>query len=327
MEVKKLTKWYNENFRALPWRQHKDPYPIWISETMLQQTTSVGVLPFYEKFLAKFPRLDDLAKAPLEEVLEAWAGLGYYSRARNLHKCAKALVELKNFPQTWSKLIELPGIGPYTSRAISSLAFEEAVGVLDGNVIRILSRYYELPLEWWKTKERQQLQGLADKAAQQDQSSIVNQAMMELGATVCRPQNPFCHLCPVAKKCKSRINNTQSQLPLKKPKKTNELWQWNAQLHFKKNKVALIKNNYLPFLKGQWIFPGSALKKKSAPKKFHVKHNITHHEIFVKVSRTEPLSNLDKNIKWVSLSELPKHNPSSLLQKALNHFGLKIQRL
>lgn len=317
-DIVKLSEWYEQNYRQLPWRQYKKPYPIWISETMLQQTTSVGVLPYYEKFMRLFPTVQILAKAPLTEVLSAWSGLGYYSRARNLHKCAQILAKGTHFPKTWSELIQLPGIGPYTSRAISSLAFEEAVGVLDGNVIRILTRYHSLKIEWWKNAERQKLQDLADSIVKNGKPSILNQAMMELGASLCRPQNPFCHLCPVASHCLARKNQNVQELPFKKPKRAKEIWLWEVYIHSKNGKVALIENNYLPFLKGQWLFPGNARKKTLAPKKYSVKHNITHHEIYVKVTPLSSLPSHFKKVKYLTPDDIPKINPSSLLQKTLS---------
>jgi A/G-specific adenine glycosylase len=135
----KLKSWYLKNYRDFPWRKTDDPYKIWISEVMLQQTTSTAVIPFYEKFLERFPTIQSLSKSKIEDVYECWAGLGYYSRARNLHKAAVALAKTK-FPESWKELIIYPGFGPYTARAVSSFAFDENVGVLDGNVIRFTSR-------------------------------------------------------------------------------------------------------------------------------------------------------------------------------------------
>lgn len=314
--VNELAHWYLKNQRSLPWRQGKDAYAIWISETMLQQTTSVGVLPFYEKFLKKFPHLQSLAAAPLSEVLVAWAGLGYYSRAKNLHKCAQELVE-SDFPRTWSELIRLPGIGPYTARAISSLAFGEKVGVLDGNVIRVLSRFYNLPIAWWTTSGRKQLQELSDRAVQHGDPAVLNQAMMELGALLCRPQNPFCHLCPLAHNCQAKQKKTFQELPLRKPKKAKEIWHWKIYWHHKKGKIALTPNNYLPFLRGQWVFPGQAAHKARPPKVYSLKHHITHHEIYANIKSTDSLPSRFEKIRWVKPDDFPKINPSSLLQKTL----------
>ncbi len=322
-EINNLQVWYKQNYRPLPWRKHKQPYPIWISETMLQQTTSVGVLPYYEKFLAKFPNLKSLAQAEEKDVLELWAGLGYYSRARNLHKCAKELYSLPEFPRTWSELIKMPGIGPYTSRAISSLSFDEAVGVIDGNVIRILSRFYHLPIEWWKPAGRHQLQTLADKIAQQGPPAILNQALMELGATICRPKNPHCQLCPIAKSCQTFSKKTKILLPLKKPKKKTEIWLWEPQLIEKNQNWALIKNLELPFLRNQWIFPGMGKRLNTPPNNFDFKHFITHHEIYVKISKKKNPSLPNRDWEWISNTELPKVNPSSLIKKTIEKGHIK----
>jgi len=148
-----LMNWYEINKRSLPWRTNQDPYRIWISEIMLQQTTVVAVIPFYEKFLNNFKTVSDLAEATEAEVLKNWSGLGYYSRARNIHKAAKLLSE-SGFAKTAVELAELPGFGPYTSRAVSSICFEEKVGVLDGNVIRVLCRYLGLNYQWWNPQPR-----------------------------------------------------------------------------------------------------------------------------------------------------------------------------
>lgn len=315
LDHKQLTQWYKKNNRPLPWRENKNPYRIWLSEVMLQQTTVVAVIPYFEKFLKKFPTVQDLAKAPENEVLEAWAGLGYYSRARNLHKAAKALAE-NGFPQTAAELLELPGFGPYTSRAVASIAFGEKVGVLDGNVIRVLSRRYGLKLEWWNNKGREQLQSLSDELASLGQSDVVNQGLMELGATVCTPQKVTCMLCPWAATCVAREKNLVEKLPLKKPRKESEVWVWKPHVAIKDRKVALVKNDYAPFLKGQMIFPGEISMEKNKPKAYDAKHNITHHDIFIQISQRKSIAG--KNIEWVDLKELKKVNPSSLLQKVLH---------
>jgi A/G-specific adenine glycosylase len=203
IESRNLIDWYRGIRRDLPWRKDRDPYRIWISEVMLQQTTVVAVIPFYEKFLKRFPTLKDLAISPVEDVLEYWAGLGYYSRARNLHKSSQVL-HVNGFPKTAAELLELPGFGPYTARAVSSLAFDEKTGVLDGNVIRILSRKFGRSVEWWKPKGRNELQEIADALAQTEHSADLNQGMMELGATICTPAKPACLLCPWQRSCLAR---------------------------------------------------------------------------------------------------------------------------
>lgn len=314
LDHKLLTQWYKKNRRDLPWRKSKDPYRIWLSEVMLQQTTVVAVIPYFEKFLTKFPTVQDLANAPEHDILEAWAGLGYYSRARNLHKAAKALAT--SFPQTAAELLQLPGFGPYTSRAVASIAFGEKVGVLDGNVIRVLSRKYGLSLEWWNSKEKDKLQKLSDSLALFGQSDMSNQGLMELGATICTPQKVTCILCPWSATCVARETGTIATLPLKKPRRESEVWVWKPLVTIKDKKVALLKNDYAPFLKGQMIFPGEISKEKSKPKAYDTKHNITHHDIFIQITRKKALA--QKNLQWVPLKDLKKVNPSSLLQKVLN---------
>lgn len=315
---KKLLSWYQDNKRDLPWRRSKDPYKIWISEVMLQQTTVAAVIPYFEKFIAKFPTVQDLAAAPEADVLEAWAGLGYYSRARNLHKAAKAIAE-KGFPKTASELLELPGFGPYTSRAVASIAHDEPVGVLDGNVIRVLSRRHGKDLQWWGTKGRDELQGLSDLLAQTGSAGDINQALMELGATICTPQKVSCLLCPWNVECVARSQNLVESLPLKRPRKESEIWIWQPKVLVKKGEIALVENNYAPFLKGQWIFPGEVRTSTSKPKKFDAKHFITHHDIYIQIQPAAKLSAEEsKKVRWVAMADLKKVNPSSMLSKVLS---------
>lgn len=313
---KKLLSWYQENKRDLPWRRSKDPYRIWISEVMLQQTTVAAVIPYFERFLQKFPTVEALATAPEENVIEAWAGLGYYSRARNLHKAAKRIAE-HGFPTKAEDLLELPGFGPYTSRAVASIAHDEPVGVLDGNVIRVLSRRHGKSLEWWNTKGREELQGLSDVLAKNGSAGDINQALMELGATICTPQKVSCLLCPWNQECVARSTNAVEELPLKKPRKQNEIWIWKAQVAMKDGKIALVQNKYAPFLKGQWIFPGEVLTSDEKPKKFDVKHFITHHDIYIQIESLSAKAKSSKELRWVERSELKKVNPSSLLSKVI----------
>jgi A/G-specific adenine glycosylase len=326
MKESKLYCWYNKNKRDLPWRRNKNPYFIWISETMLQQTTTTAVIPFFENFIQKFPTLATLAKAPQEDVIAAWAGLGYYSRARNLHKAAQLLVENGGFQETFEELILYPGFGPYTSRAVSSIAFGQKVGVLDGNVIRVLTRLNNLKTQWWKTKERNQLQDLSDKIAQYKDSASMNQALMELGATICTPKNPSCLLCPVKSECISRKLGSQEDMPLKKPKKDFENYLWKPEVFTKiienENYVGLVKNDYAPFLKNQWLFPGSISKQKLKPKEFQFKHTITHYQIFV-ATQKKKITKTSSSLKWVKLADLPKWSPTSLVRKTIDSCKLQ----
>jgi len=219
-----LLSWFDRRKRALPWRKTRDPYRIWISEVMLQQTRVAAVLPFYERFLARFPTVRALARAPQEAVLEAWAGLGYYSRARNLQRAAKEIVRKHRgrFPQILEDALALPGVGRYTAAAVLSIAFDAPLAVLDGNVARVLARLgarrgdVRQPAMW------RRLQSAAEALlapAPHGTPGAWNQAMMELGATVCTPRAPACGECPVARFCRARAMGLQEQIPGKRPKR------------------------------------------------------------------------------------------------------------
>jgi A/G-specific adenine glycosylase len=311
-----LLNWYAQNKRALPWRADRDPYRIWISETMLQQTTTTAVIPYFERFVTRFPNLESLATAAPEAVLEMWAGLGYYSRARNLHKSAQALHRAGGFPRDHKSLMEFPGFGPYTARAVSSLAFDESVGVVDGNVIRVLSRFYGLAWEWWKNKTRDQIQELVDKWVAQVSSYEMNQALMELGRTVCTPKVAVCMMCPLRTDCTALKMDLITSLPKPKPRRERELWVWEPQIVTKKGRLLLTQNTTVPFAKGHWVLPGTARKVKRKPVRFDYKHTITHHDIYVTL-RPNGATPKEK-ILWVDLKEIRKYAPTSLVQKALD---------
>lgn len=313
-----LLAWYNENKRILPWRASKDPYRIWISEVMLQQTTVAAVVPFYEKFMTRFPTVKDLAKASIEDIYERWAGLGYYSRARNLHKAAQLFAQ-NGFPKTADELIEYPGLGPYTSRAIASLAFGEHVGVLDGNVIRVLSRRYGIKSNWWETKERQKLQKISDALAQTPLNSEVNQGLMELGATTCTPKKVLCLLCPWKKDCVSLKKDLIQEIPMKREKEKFQIWEWTFHVSKKGNTIYLEENQQTPFLKKLLLPPSQAKQLKTKPKNFHFKHGVTKYEIFVTLRK--PAAQITKSAPglWAKPSDIAKVNPTSLMKKILSH--------
>ncbi|MES2856387.1 MAG: A/G-specific adenine glycosylase [Bdellovibrionota bacterium] len=312
-----LLAWYAKSKRDLPWRLNRDPYRIWISEIMLQQTTVAAVVPFYERFVARFPDVQALAKADVGDVLEHWAGLGYYSRARNLHKAAQVLAA-NGFPKTFAELSELSGFGPYTARAVSSQAFNEKTGVLDGNVIRVLSRRHGIRSEWWKTVSRNALQELSDQLAQIENPSDLNQGLMELGATVCTPASPACILCPWSKVCVARKEGIVLELPLKRPRKEREIWVWQPIVDIKDKSVLLVENDYAPFLRGHWILPGTVKRVKSAPKRFQFRGSVTHHDIFVEpVKGRAKITKGKTPVKRVALSEMKKQIPASLIRKAI----------
>ncbi|HUN63581.1 MAG TPA: A/G-specific adenine glycosylase [Candidatus Sulfotelmatobacter sp.] len=212
---KQLLAWFAQFQRELPWRRSKDPYRIWLSEIMLQQTRVAAVIPYYERFLERFPTVQALAKAPEEEVLRHWAGLGYYSRARNLQKAARQIVAVHSatFPATLEKALELSGIGAYTAAAILSIAYGEKLAVLDGNVARVLARLGAIRGDLRSGGRWQQLQKAADELLAPEAPGDWNQAMMELGATLCTPRSPQCLLCPVGEFCRARKLGLSDAIP------------------------------------------------------------------------------------------------------------------
>jgi A/G-specific adenine glycosylase len=199
----------------LPWRLSRDPYRVWVSEIMLQQTRVAAVIPYYARFLERFPDVNALASAPEQELLAAWAGLGYYSRARNLQKAAQKIRELGGFPRDYSSLRGLAGVGDYTAAAIASIAFDLPHAVLDGNVLRVLSRFTGERGNVDSVPVRNRLRGVAEHILAPKRAGEFNQALMELGATVCLPKQPQCPLCPVARLCVARQLGRQTELPVK----------------------------------------------------------------------------------------------------------------
>ncbi|OUS15426.1 A/G-specific adenine glycosylase [Rhodospirillales bacterium 47_12_T64] len=231
MIAENLLPWYDKHARDLPWRlspkqrlvapdlQFADPYHVWLSEIMLQQTTVVTVKSYYLKFLSLWPTVHDLAAEELDSILSAWAGLGYYARARNLHRCAKVISKdfAGVFPDNEEALLTLPGVGPYTAAAISAIAFDHPSTVVDGNVERVIARFYSLqdPLPGVKGK----MKDCAAKQTPDKRSGDYAQAMMDLGATICTPRSPACVICPIQENCQGRKDGTAVLLPKKAPKK------------------------------------------------------------------------------------------------------------
>jgi A/G-specific adenine glycosylase len=216
-----LLRWYRANQRDLPWRRGRDPYRIWLAEIMLQQTRIAAVLPYYERFLARFPNVRDLARARESEVLKYWAGLGYYSRARNLHRAAKQIVAEHNarFPKTADSALALPGIGNYTAAAILSIAFDVPLAALDGNVARVLARLFAIRGDLRAPKSWKRLATTAQQLLPHESASDWNQALMELGETICTPRTPQCAHCPVARHCKAHALGLADKLPVARRKR------------------------------------------------------------------------------------------------------------
>ena len=210
-----LLNWYEEHQRDLPWRHTQEPYNIWLSEIILQQTRVQQGLPYYQHFIEAFPTVEALAAAPEEQVLRLWQGLGYYSRARNLHTTAKAVAEAGQFPQSYKELLKLKGVGPYTAAAIASFAYNEAVAVVDGNVYRVLARQFGLKDDIASPAGQKKFAQLAQELISADAPATYNQAIMEFGATHCTPRNPQCLFCPLKSTCYALKYGEQHQLPVK----------------------------------------------------------------------------------------------------------------
>ena len=217
---KRLILWYYQHQRKLPWRSTKDPYKIWLSEVILQQTRIIQGLPYYQAFIEKFPIIHDLAAAEISTVLRLWQGLGYYTRARNLHACARKVVTQWDgkFPNNYKDLLHLPGIGSYTAAAIASIAFKEAVPVVDGNVLRVLSRIFGIDIPINTGRGKKIITQLAQTLVDPHEPDTYNQAIMDFGATQCLPGVPLCGTCVFTKDCYAFNTNQQSLLPVKSPK-------------------------------------------------------------------------------------------------------------
>ena len=261
-----LLHWWDADHADLPWRRNKDPYAIWVSEIMLQQTQITTVIPYFERWLARFPTVQALAEAPLDDVLKLWEGLGYYSRARNLHAAAQAVVRDWNgrLPQTAADLMKLKGIGRYTAGAIASIAFNEPAPVLDGNVIRVLSRLTDLPDDVTQTATKNALWQLAEQLVPAQRPGDFNQALMELGQQICLPAKPRCLLCPVSAHCLARQRGTQLERPVRPPRQRTPhydvvagiIWAQDAVIGDPESKFLIAQRPFDGLLGGLWEFPG-----------------------------------------------------------------------
>lgn len=242
--AEKLLNWFAENKRALPWRNTKDPYKIWLSEILLQQTRVAQGLPYYEKFIRHYPTVKKLATAPEKEILRHWQGLGYYSRARNLHKCAKLITkQAGKFPETAEELKKLPGIGDYTAAAIASFAFNQPSAVVDGNVFRVLSRIFAIDLDIASPAGKKYFFELANKLISHERPGDFNHALMEYGAMHCTPRNPKCGDCIFSRQCKAFQADNVQFYPVKAKAKARKVRHFNYFVFRFGNKIWMQQRN------------------------------------------------------------------------------------
>ena len=342
-----LLTWYDAHARSLPWRAlpgvKADPYAVWLSEIMLQQTTVATVGPYFRKFLHKWPEVHDLAAADIDEVMHAWAGLGYYSRARNLHACAKLVVSdhASAFPQTQEALLKLPGIGPYTAAAVSAIAFGKPATVADGNVERVIARLFAItePLPAAKKRIHEKAATLTPARRPGDYA----QAIMDLGATVCTPKRPACERCPWKKPCVARAGGNPETLPVKAPKKEKPTRRGAAFWTVRADGAVLIRKRPPKGLLGgmmevpstTWVAdePGAPPKEKrtrplllaEAPAKAkwkkrpgEVRHTFTHFHLVLELYEACVPQKTKADGLWVQPAELGDYALPTVIKKVVS---------
>lgn len=316
-EVLELLKWYKKNKRNFPWRTEKpNPYHVWIAEIMSQQTRMAALVPYYFRFIDKFPNIESLAKASLEDVYKVWAGLGYYSRARMIHKASQIL---KNgIPKSYEEWLQIPGVGPYTAASITAQCFQGLEPVWDGNVIRVMSRVWMEKNPFDKVFRENATKELK-KYLNKKNTSELNQAWMELGALVCTKDSPNCSVCVFSKSCMAYKNNKIKQFPHKKIKANKKNISANVWIfQNSKNDLLLVprksEKNSKVWFEGLWDFPSELggvvepVRKLNLPKfkspDIEVKHTITNHKIILKAKMSSQKTVRVNGGKWISFESL-----------------------
>lgn len=289
-----LTAWFERVRRPMPWRETRDPYLIWVSEIMLQQTRVDQARPYFERFAAAFPTVEALAAADLDDVLRQWEGLGYYSRARNLHRAARTVVDEFGgaVPDTEEAIRRLPGVGPYTAAAVLSIAYGRPLAVLDGNVIRVLTRVFAVADDATSGRTRRHLQRLADELLDPTEPARFNEALMELGATVCTPTNPACPTCPLHTVCAAFAEGEPERYPVAKKKKPVPHYDIAVGVIFDASgRVLIAKRPEDAMLGGLWEFPGGKAEPgESLP---DACRRELREELGIEVEIDEPLARID----------------------------------
>ncbi len=352
----RLLNWYNNHKRTLPWRARGlDPYAVWVSEIMLQQTRVETVIPYFEKWLKLFPTVEALANASERDVLNAWEGLGYYSRARNFHKAAKSVVQKYDgeLPRDLDELRKLPGIGRYTVGALASIIFGMDEPALDGNLKRVYARLFDVSAPVNSTEGEKILWKLARDDLPKGRAADFNQALMDLGALICLPKNPRCLICPLMKECKARQNGTQALRPVKKPKRDSPHHVHAAAVIVAQDvilryKVLLAQRPSTGLLGGMWEFPNGRVDNNDPAKELEqviragyslrltrsvrrnfqrigvFDHAYTHFKVTVHAFVCKAMSvRKAKNLKWVALKDLDDYPMGRIDRRIANAIKTK----
>lgn len=319
-----ILQWFQDNGRALPWRDTRDPYAIWLSEIILQQTRIEQGLPYWQRFMQRWPTVDKLAVATEDEVLREWQGLGYYSRARNLHTAAKQIVEMGGFPRTLEGIKRLKGVGDYTAAAIGSIAFDLPAAVVDGNVYRVLARHYGINTPINTTEGKKEFTALAQELLPARQASAFNQAMMDFGAIQCTPQSPLCLSCPLQESCIALREDRVAALPVKrKMLKVKERHLTYIYIRYK-GRTAIHRRQagdiwpglYEPWLTDE-VPPGAILLRQD------VKHVLTHRVLYADFWLWEPdqKPELPADYLWIKETDIGNYGVPRLIEILLKHLN------
>ena len=318
-----IISWFQENGRALPWRETKDPYAIWLSEIILQQTRIAQGWEYWERFMAQYPKVEDLAAASEDEVLRLWQGLGYYSRARNLHAAAKQIVALGKFPDTLEDIKSLKGVGDYTAAAIGSFAFDIPAAVVDGNVYRVLSRYFGIDTPINSTQGKKEFAALAQSLIPASDAAAYNQGMMDFGAIQCTPQSPKCLLCSLAETCVALREGRVEDLPVKLKTLKVQTRRLNYIYIRCNGEIAIHRRGEGDIWQGLWepynVSDLPALPTFDAPlvlKAKDVKHVLTHRillaDFYLLETKKRPL--LPDDYIWIKESEISEYGIPRLIE-------------
>jgi A/G-specific adenine glycosylase len=319
-----LLAWYARGHRELPWRGTRDPYRIWVSEIMLQQTRAQAVIPYYGRFLERFPTVAALAAASEDDVLALWSGLGYYSRARNLRLAAKQIAAAGSFPREYDAIRALPGIGDYTAAAVGSIAFDLPFAVLDGNVLRVVARVENDASDISAGRTRERFRQIAQQWLDPRQPGHFNQALMELGATVCLPRHPLCLVCPLAAGCLARQEGTATQLPVKLRKTTAIRLDGVLLVVRNRGRILLRQRGAAARrMAGFWDLPApeDLPAAKIGARIGEIRHTITHHLYRLEVRNATVSLAAGDGFRWFTIAQLAEIPFSTTARKALHLAG------